>query len=142
MYKEIMEMEVGKEFAEWLANNYGIGHGETFDLDEAGVRKNIKYTFFKVEEINYMSSEGDLLELDLEESIVNNLAIEFLDSKGVYITINYDEYFKSGEKIEVYYWDIFHLDSSLSEFYKRELHNRQEAIEQGVKKAFEILITK
>ena len=104
MWKEIMETEIGEEFAEWLEEN-----------------SMFYYSFLYYEFL-----------IPMDESIINNLAIEWLDKNGYNISVlkrlkdhrviiqkTHNNYIESVE--------YFNCDT------------RQEAISQGVKKAFELL---
>ena len=112
MWKEIMGTDSGVDFSEWIYNNYRINQ---YDAGNKCFRMDSAYGY-----------EYSII----KESIINNLAVEWLDSKGVYISICPDINY------EVYCCNV---GTKTSGEYIDDSNTRQEATAQGVKKAFELL---
>jgi hypothetical protein len=116
---KILVTEKGKEFEKWLKKKHKIIYFETM-TDTIGV---LGVQFFKYEKSAY----GE----NLPENIINNLAVEWLDSKKVYITLNKSSNWSVNINEDFGVLNIYHGIPNFG--------TRQEAIVTGVKKAFELL---
>ena len=128
VWDKIINTETGKEFAEWLKKEYQIRY---FSVDK----------FRKTACFAYCDRDQD--RINGEKNIINNLAIEWLDSKGYII------YTPHRSKPEL------NFRIAIINTHERSIHNpenykkiidlrkyydtRQEAIQAGVRKAFELL---
>lgn len=116
MWDKIMETDSGKEFVKWLDKIYEI---ELLDDKKS-------FAFVVCDGISRM----------IPKNIINNLAVEWLDSKSVNVyTLPDIDITKDRELIGfvskiLYNKKVIVLDREKT---------RQEAIAQGVKKAFELL---
>lgn len=120
MWEEIMKTENGKEFSDWLYKTNRINP----------YNKNTGFTMDSAYGYEYSV---------IKENIINNLSIEWLDSKEICLTIGH---YKNIHEIASFYYKINDFCPDWEVKGCSGFDTRQEAIQAGIKKAFELLENK
>jgi len=118
MYKVIVKTESGKEFLAWLKKEHKIIHYDT--MTDIKGEYGVQFMIYKG-----MSS------VDIKESTVDNLAVEWLDDKDIYLTIGH----KNMNGLESFHYKI--NDSKAFNVKKcGGFDNRKDAIKNCLTRVF------